>query len=115
MKNLKTSFSIVVPDAFDTLTTRHKGASAREQILEDIDKHGSIELDFKESPISPSFADECIGKLAKQLGLEKFKASVRMTNVSESSQTLIKHVISKRLNEEKQPDMPIVTSNAYAH
>ncbi|MGR5430190.1 STAS-like domain-containing protein [Vibrio astriarenae] len=89
--------SINLAEQFDSLATRKTGRSARETLLDILDQTPHITLDFSNSPISPSFADELIGILARDIGLPAFKRRVKLVNVSSSSQTIIKHVLRKRL------------------
>ena len=88
---------ISLPNEFETLATRKTGQCAREKLIEHLSSHSCITLDFEETSISPSFADEFIGILAKDMGFDKFKQHVKLVNVSDSSKAIIKHVLSKRL------------------
>jgi len=94
-----TSFKLVIPEEFNTLATRVQGAMARDKIKQLIQKHGTVELDFAETSLSPSFADEAIGLLVDDIGIENFKSTVKLSNVSKVSQALIKHVINQRLQK----------------
>ncbi|WP_024873114.1 STAS-like domain-containing protein [Tolumonas lignilytica] len=82
---------------FQTLSTRDIGKLAREQLLLKLSDDNTVTLDFNGKAISPSFADEFIGILARDMGFDAFKNKVKMTNVSESSKQIIKHVINKRI------------------
>ncbi|MCZ4374331.1 STAS-like domain-containing protein [Vibrio diazotrophicus] len=88
---------ISLPNEFQTLATRKTGNSARQKLLEHLSHSNKVTLDFGDSTISPSFADELIGILAKDMGFDNFKQQVRMINVSASSQAIIKHVLTQRL------------------
>ncbi|MDC8760242.1 STAS-like domain-containing protein [Janthinobacterium fluminis] len=89
-------FSVGIEDLAKELTTRPVGAQARAQLLALLDEHDGIDIDFHNRSLTPSFADECIGQLAAQLGLEDFKQRVKLRNLSASSRPLVKHVILTR-------------------
>ncbi|OOF10760.1 hypothetical protein BZG82_06755 [Salinivibrio sp. PR5] len=93
-----TTCLISLPRDFQTLATRKTGQQAREQLLSQLDSNSVVTLDFESSSVSPSFADEFVGLLAQELGLKEFRSRIKMINVSDSSQTIIKHVLRKRLN-----------------
>ena len=83
---------------FQVLSTRETGRLARESLLARLDENITVIIDFEGKSISPSFADEFIGILAKDIGLNTFKAKIKMKNVSDSSKEIIRHVLNKRLN-----------------
>lgn len=89
-------FNIDINDVAAELTTRPVGAQARSRLLSFLQEHESIEIDFHNKSLTPSFADECIGQLAAHIGLSDFKSRVRMVNLNEASRPLIKHVILTR-------------------
>ena len=89
---------VSLPRDFQTLATRKTGQEAREILIQKLTFAKVVTLDFEQSTISPSFADEFVGILAKQLGFSEFRSRVKMINVSDSSQSIIKHVLQKRLN-----------------
>ena len=93
---MTSTFSIDIDDVASELTTRPVGAKARQELLNFLEEHGSIEIDFHNKSLTPSFADECIGQLAASIGLADFKSRVRLTNVSEAVRPLVKHVILSR-------------------
>jgi len=99
MNHSKTFFKIIVPQEFNTLATRVQGVVARNKIKQLIQEHGMIELDFEDANLSPSFADEAIGILVQDIGIKCFKETVKLSNASKTSQSLIKHVISQRLQK----------------
>lgn len=89
-------FNIDIDDVAVELTTRPVGAQARFRLLDLLHEHESIEIDFHNKSLTPSFADECIGQLAAKLGLNDFKSRVKLLNLSASSRPLVKHVILTR-------------------
>ena len=90
------TFNVDIDSVATELTTRPVGAKAREELLRFLEEYSSIEIDFHNKSLTPSFADECIGQLAATIGLNDFKSRVRLTNVDEASRPLIKHVILTR-------------------
>ncbi|MCL1091730.1 STAS-like domain-containing protein [Shewanella profunda] len=90
---------ISLPREFHTLATRKSGASARNVLLNRLAHQESVILDFEESSVSPSFADELIGLVAKELGFDSFKKRVKLVNVSPSTKSILMHVIKKRVAE----------------
>ena len=90
--------NVDILDIASDLTTRPVGAAARKHLLDLLDEHDSIEIDFHDRSLTPSFADECIGQLAAKIGLNNFRSRVKLVNVGESSRPLIRHVILTRCN-----------------
>jgi len=95
---MTSSLKVDIFDIASDLTTRPVGARARSVLLEMLEDNETIEIDFHGKSLTPSFADECIGQLAAELGFEDFRARVKMLNVSESSRPLIRHVVLTRCN-----------------
>ncbi|MEC5159130.1 MULTISPECIES: STAS-like domain-containing protein [unclassified Janthinobacterium] len=89
-------FSANIEELARELTTRPAGAQARAQLLALLREHESVDIDFRHRSLTPSFADECVGQLAARLGLDAFKQRVKLSNLSESSRPLVKHVILTR-------------------
>ena len=58
-------FKISVSDQFK-LATRPNGAEARHFVMQMLEEHDEVELDFGSDP-TPSFADECIGILCRNI------------------------------------------------
>jgi len=85
-----------VTDIAPELTTRPIGIQARERLIQVLEDYDMIEVDFLNRSLTPSFADECIGRLAAIIGLSEFKKRVKLINVSESTRPLVKHVILAR-------------------
>ncbi|MFY1903911.1 STAS-like domain-containing protein [Achromobacter dolens] len=91
-------FKISVSEQFK-LATRPNGAEARHFVMQMLEEHDEVELDFSGSDPTPSFADECIGILCRNIGWDSFRARIHITNVSESSRSLLKHVLTRRRGE----------------
>lgn len=95
------NFLINLSADFQTLSSRETGMLARQQLLNKLTENQTITIDFNGQAVSPSFADELIGILARDIGFETFKTKIKMTNVSDSSKLIIKHVLNKRLSSAK--------------
>jgi len=93
------TFKVPVTSIASEFSTRPVGAQARSQLLHLLAQFGCVEVDLENRSLTPSFADECIGRLAGEIGLEEFKRRVKLVNVNESSRPLVKHVILTRCKE----------------
>lgn len=90
--------NVDILDIASDLTTRPVGAAARKHLLDLLEEHEAVEIDFHDRSLTPSFADECIGQLAAKIGLSSFRSRVKLLNVGESSRPLVRHVILTRCN-----------------
>lgn len=93
---MTSTFKINVNEIAIELSTRPVGAKARESILNFLKSYDEVEIDFHNSSLTPSFADECIGRLAATIGLDEFKKRIKLKNVEESTKPLVKHVVLRR-------------------
>lgn len=93
---MTSSINVDILDIASELTTRPVGAAARSRLLDLLEDHESVEIDFHQKSLTPSFADECIGQLAAKLGFENFRSRVKLLNIGESSRPLIRHVVLTR-------------------
>lgn len=93
---MTSTFKINVTDIASDLSTRPVGAGARQRVIDLLRKHSTIEIDFLDRSLTPSFADECIGRLAAELGMGEFRERVKLVNIQASSKPLVKHVIITR-------------------
>ncbi len=93
---MTSTFKVYVGDIATDLSTRPVGVKARETLLGMLNEHDTLEIDLENKSLTPSFADECVGRLAAALGLEEFKRRVKLLNVTESTRPLIRHVILTR-------------------
>ena len=100
----KTCFKLAVTDIAPELTTRPVGALARSRLIQALGDFGSVEIDFLNKSLTPSFADECVGRLAEHMGLQQFKSCVKLVNVSETSKALIRHVVAARCRKSLAPE-----------
>jgi hypothetical protein len=79
-------------------STRQSGAAARLSVLHKLSSaRGPVTLDFGRNELTPSFADEFVGRLAEALGEAAFRDRVRFVNLSESAKLLLRTVTTKRL------------------
>lgn len=83
------------------LATRPNGVEARLYLLQSLEQYDKLEVDFAGADPSPSFADECIGILCRNIGWDEFRKRIQMLNLSDSARSLMKHVISRRRNQER--------------
>lgn len=93
---MTSTFKIDVNEIATELSSRPVGAQARNALIHVLNNYDEIEIDFHERTLTPSFADECIGRLAAEIGLSEFKRRVKLLNVDSSSKPLVKHVVLKR-------------------
>jgi hypothetical protein len=49
--------------------------------------------------LTPSFADECLGKLAEVVGMSNFGSSVSLVGANETVRVLLNSVLSRRLTD----------------
>jgi anti-anti-sigma regulatory factor len=81
------------------LSERDLGANIRKEIINDLRTKKSIVIDFSGvEMINSSFADEVFGKLIADLGMEKAKKSLAITNVSETVKVIINEAIATRMS-----------------
>lgn len=81
-----------------SLGTRDDGRKFRAQIIDGVRGKELVELDFcGVDIISNSFADECIGKLVEDLGLEKLKRLTTFKNTSKTVAMILEKAIKDRV------------------
>jgi hypothetical protein len=86
--------------AFPKGTSRTQGEAARKWLRGLVDLHKSIELDLDGVElITPSFADECFGKLLKELGQKDFRSRLQLRGGAPAVQQIVNHVLRVRLSE----------------
>ncbi|MBR7792329.1 STAS-like domain-containing protein [Undibacterium sp. FT147W] len=93
------TFKVQVVDLAPNLSTRPVGAMARDRLVQLLNDYSVIEVDFEHHSLTPSFADECIGRLAAVIGFEQFKQRIKLVNINASNRPLVKHVIVTRCQE----------------
>lgn len=83
----------------NTLGTRLIGKQFREEIAGRFSPEHKVILDFDGVEIiSNSFADECIGKLVSQYGINELKKKTTFKNTNENVSLVLKKVINDRIN-----------------
>jgi|GEM_PF-2101864 len=89
--------SLRIGQEVSEFSTRPHGISVRHALARTLEAGGEVVLDFADTEVSPSFAEEALGVLAVQVGWEHFRAHVHLRNVPRATQSLIKHVIRQQL------------------
>jgi hypothetical protein len=92
-------YKVSVRDIASELSTRTMAELARQKLISILKEFEGVEVDFDFISLTPSFADECIGRLAAEIGLVELKKRVKLFNVHESSKPLVKHVILRRCSQ----------------
>jgi len=104
---------------FGRLATREAGKRGRQFILDALKTCDAVQIDMTGMSVSPSFADEFLGKLAAELGLEEFANRVHLINVPEGASDLITHVIYRRGTPQQQTptglQIPILSREQFTH
>lgn len=89
-------------DANQDCLTRSQGERVRGELEEHLTRLGEgdrLRIDFSGiEMMSPSFADECIAKLAEGMGAERFRNLISLTGANETIKTLINAVLATRLS-----------------
>lgn len=84
----------LVPDT----GSRKNGAKLRALILLALSKHDKICINFDNTILTPSFADEAIGRLSQSITLIQFKQQIRFSQVSRQHKALLLKVIANRFS-----------------
>jgi len=83
--------------------TRRQGELVREKLKEAIEnsiEEESVTVSLTEiEAMSPSFADECFGKLLLLLGTDQFKRKVIISGANEVNKALLNAILTKRSQE----------------
>ena len=88
-------FKLQLADDFAGMASREMGDVALAEMRKALDEAETLELDFGGKEPTPSFADQSVGNLAKQLGFETFRRRVKLVNLPEGARPLLRHVILK--------------------
>ncbi|MBS0285866.1 MAG: STAS-like domain-containing protein [Proteobacteria bacterium] len=78
--------------------SRESGALLRNKILALLTTYPLIEIDFNETILTPSFADEAFGLLCHNLSYQKLNDSVKFVNLSPSQKALLTRVLANRFS-----------------
>jgi hypothetical protein len=92
-------FSVALGELASNVTTRSVATNARHRLLALLEEHEVVSVDLQQKNLSPSFADECIGQLAGQLGLQQFKQRIQLKNVADVCKPLVRHVVLNRCSK----------------
>lgn len=95
-------------DANGGFLTRDHGGRVREElvaIFKALPIEDRLVIDFEGIDImSPSFADECVGKLAENLGVQTFRTRVTLRGANETNRILINGILNRRLSPVPRDD-----------
>ncbi len=84
------------------LLTRAQGEKVRariEELLDGLPVGDRVVVDLSDIQVmTPSFADECLGKLGERLGAARFRQVIKLTGADETNRTLVNAVLSERLS-----------------
>jgi hypothetical protein len=89
---MTSTYKINVRNASLEISSRLGGECARRHLLSKLMEFDNLEIDFDFESLTPSFADERLGRLAAEIGLDAFKRRVKLLHLEESSKPLVKHV-----------------------
>ncbi len=70
-----------IAKTFPFTSTRAEGIEARTKLLQLLDTHPVLILDFSKTQITVSFADECLGVLAENMGKEIFQKKIILKRI----------------------------------
>lgn len=89
------------------LLTRAQGERIRARLAElheQLPPGGLLEIDLAGvGTMTPSFADECFGKLAERVGQQSFRSSISLKGADETIRVLINSVLARRLAPARVP------------
>lgn len=80
-------------------SSRSNAIKARDELLHLLKEIDTIEIDFSDSHLTPSVADELISGLALHFGANCFKNKIKIMNASDAQMALMKHVIARRFSK----------------
>jgi len=88
----------VFDDKDGALATRAQGSALRAEMERAIKVGGTIEVVLKSvGAMTPSFIDECLGKLLVSLGKAEFRKRVRLVTSNREDKLLVNRVLADRL------------------
>ena len=95
--------TVRVMERFPRLSTRPEGILARDYVLERLRECDKLEIDFSDVVMTPSFADEFIGKLSTRLGSAEFTRRVRLINTTPRLESLLRFVVAHQTRNGVSP------------
>jgi hypothetical protein len=93
MANTSKAISLL---SLPSLSTRESGKQVREAAIAALGGCDVLTVDFGGAEVSPSFADEFIGKLAEHLGRAEFRSRLNVCGLSEATRLLLNEVVARR-------------------
>lgn len=100
-ENRKVDQTVKLKDEVAGFLTRDQGEALCSRLVTAHDNLGQDDLlviDFEGvTAMTPSFADECLGKLAERVGSSRFRSTVRLIGASEPVRILVNSILSRRL------------------
>lgn len=96
---MTSSKRLIFKDLCNSGATRSDGRLARQAAQQALEEVAVVVLDFRDLRVTPSFADELVGRLAAELGAETFRARVRAENLNDTTRVLLRHAVRRRLSE----------------
>jgi len=93
-------FQIDFTDAAPSGVSREEGSAARKWLNGLVAIHGAIEIRLDNvDMMTPSFADECFGKLLREMGETAFRSKVHLSGGDRTLRGLINQILRIRLSE----------------
>jgi len=77
------------------MSSRPAGQEALVAVSQVLSESELVEIDFGGVSLTPSFADEFVGGIAEQLGIDDFFKRVRLSNLADDSVPLVRHVLAR--------------------
>ena len=93
------SCEIDVAERYGKLAGREAGARARAYILVTLKTCPVVSINLRGTKLTPSFADECLGRLLDELGVEEFRQRIKVVEVPPLAAPLLHHVLSRRASQ----------------
>ncbi len=91
-----TSVNILLKPFLHGDVSRESGTRLRLLIIDYLTQYHAIEIDFTETTLTPSFADEAFGLLCHHLTRQEFNERIKIHHLTEVQKVLLNHVIGNR-------------------
>ncbi len=91
-----TSIKLILNELLADTASRANGAIFRKMILENLQNHDFVEVDFSQVNLTPSFTDEAFGLLCHDLTIKSLTEKVKFLNLSPTHKALLTRVIANR-------------------
>lgn len=100
-ENRKVDQTVKLKDEATGFLTRDQGEALRTRLVtvhENLGRDDLLVIDFEGvTAMTPSFADECLGKLAERVGSSRFRSTIKLIGASEPVRILVNSILSRRL------------------